>query len=177
MHRQHAIIPSRARPFGRGFTLIELIVVIVLTAIVGVSAIASMSTTPATRQKLAVRTLARDLNWLRERAISTNTTSWVTFNTSADTYTFLTDNPTSPGFSGALALTDPATGQPFIGRWNTREFVAIDMISVTTTSLGFDWMGRHISTGGVQLSGVVTITASGSRTVTIQPQTGLVAWQ
>lgn len=168
---------SRARPPGRGFTLIELVAVIVVTAVVGLSAVASMSTTQATRQKLAVRQLARDLSYLRERALAGSTNAWVTFNTTADTYTLLADNPSSPGFSGAVAITDPATGQSFIGRWNTREFAAVDMVSSTSTSFGFDWMGRPVNTSGTQLTGVVTITASGSRTVTIQPQTGLIAWQ
>lgn len=173
----YAIIPCRARTSGRGFTLIEVIAVIVVTAIVGVSAIASMSSSMTTRQKLAARTLARDLAYLRERAISTNTTSWVNFSVSADIYTFLADNPSAPGYSGALALTDPATGRPFIGRWNTGEFAGVDLSGATTASLGFDWMGRPVSTSGSALSGVVTISGSGGRTVTIQPESGLIAWQ
>lgn len=173
----HVIIPSRARGTGRGFTLIELIVVLVVTAIVGVSAIASMSSTTSTRQKLAARSLARDLTWARERALSTAKASWVTFNLSADTYTLRADDPANPGFTGSLALTDPATGAPFVGRWNSGEFAAVDMTAATTATFGFDWTGRPVSSAGVALTGVVTITGSGGRTVTVQPQTGLVAWQ
>lgn len=172
----HVIIPSRARSSGRGFTLIEVIVVLVVTAIVGVSAIASMSSTTATRQKLAARSLARDLTWARERAISTSTTTWVTFNTGADTYALLMDDAANPGFSGALALIDPATGRAFLGRWNTGDYAGMDMTGATIASLGFDWMGRPVSTSNALLTSVVTITGSGGRTVTIQPQSGLIAW-
>lgn len=173
----HAIISSRARTSGRGFTLIELIAVIVVTALVGVSAIASMSSSMTTRQKLAARTLARDLAYLRERAISTSTASWVNFNVGADTYSFLADSPDSPGYTSALALTDPATGRAFIGRWNSGEFAGVDLSGVTTASLGFDWMGRPVSSSGSTLSGVFTVSGSGGRTVTIQPGSGLIAWQ
>jgi Tfp pilus assembly protein FimT len=136
-----------------------------------------MSSTGSTRQRLAVRSLARDLTWARERAISTASPTWVTFNVSADTYALRADDSANPGFTGSLALTDPATGAPFIGRWNTGEFAGVDMTAATTTSWGFDWNGRPVSTAGAALTAVVTITGSGGRTVTIQPETGLVAWQ
>lgn len=173
----HATNARRARGTGRGFTLIELIAVLVITALVGVSAIASMTSTGATRQRLAVRSLARDLGWARERAISTANAIWVTFNIGADTYTLRADDPSNPGFNGSQALTDPATGAPFAGRWNTGEFAGVDMTAATTTNFGFDWTGRPVSTTGVALAGVVTVTGSGGRTVTIQPESGLVGWQ
>jgi prepilin-type N-terminal cleavage/methylation domain-containing protein len=167
----------RVRNSGRGFSLVELVAVIVILAIMGATATMSMTGVASNRRAAAARQIARDLGWLRERAMTKGLPTWATFNTSTDTYTFFDDVLATPGFASATAVTDPSTSRAFSQALNSGDFAGVDLLSVTATSFGFNAMGRPINTSGAALATSVTITVTGSRTATVTPQTGRIAWQ
>ena len=168
--------PSRARPCGRGFTLVELVAVVAVVAIVGVAALGSISNMGSNRSAAAARRLAREIVYARDRATSTGTSSWIVLDTAADTCRVLADNPASPGYASASALTDPGSGRAMQITFNAGEFAGVDLLSASPAQLGFDWLGRPISTSGVVLTSAATISLTGGRTITVRAQTGEVRW-
>jgi len=173
-------IPNgRAKISRRGFSLVELIVVMVVTAIIAAVAIPATTPLTSTRQKIAARQLTRDLGFARERSIATGIRMWVTLSPSADTYTMLQELSTAPGRASATAFTDPATGRPFLQQLNFGDFIGVDLSTVTIgtgTEIGFDWLGRPMDSSSTLLSGSGTINISGA-TITIHPESGLATWQ
>jgi prepilin-type N-terminal cleavage/methylation domain-containing protein len=162
----------------RGFTLVELIVVTVITSIVAAVAIPALSSITLARKRVAARMIQRDLAFARERALATGTVHWVVFTPAGDTYSVLSENPASPGRAGAAAITDPATGRAMLVRLNTGDFAGVDLTGASFGSgaeLGFDWLGRPLGTGGTALASPGAVTLSGGYTVTVDTG-GLAAW-
>lgn len=177
MHTMTCTISSRARCNGRGFSLIELMAVVVITAILAVSATMSMSGVATNRQAAAARQMARDFTWMRERAMSSGVPTWINISATTNTYSFLENVVATPGYSNAVAITDPATGRTFSQVLHTGDYAGADVLTVSVTAFGFDTLGRPVDTSGVVMSSNVSITMSGSRSVTVTQQTGRVAWQ
>lgn len=162
-----------------GFTLAELIVVLVLTAIMAGVAIPATCSVLNTQAKVAARQMARDLTYARQRAIATGRTTWVVFNAAADQYTMLEEPTNGSGRASATALVDPATGAAFMQRLNTGEFGAVDLLGASIgggSEIGFDWRGRPRISDAAFLGATATITLTNA-TVTVQPETGLARWQ
>lgn len=164
---------SRARPSA--FTLIELVAVMAILAILSAVVTPAALTLSTGRHAAAARTVARDLAFARARAMATGTTTWVLFDTSANAYSILAENPDSPGFAGAAAVTDPATGSPMVIRLNTGELAGTQLVAAAfagNSRLGFDRRGRPLSSAATLLPASGTISISGSHTVTVTTPTG-----
>lgn len=170
--------PNRTGDCRCGFSLIELVVVIVLVAIMAAAAVPAIGSMTAAKPGAAARHLARDLTFARQQAIARGVTTWVVFSTTDDRYSLLVESTTSPGRAGATPLTDPATGRSFVQSFVDGEYSQVDLLSVSIggaggTDLGFDWLGRPVNTSGTMLTATSTITLSGGYSVTVEPQTGL----
>ena len=168
----------RAGTSRRGFTLIELVVVLVLAAILAGVAVPSMAGLAGTRAKAAARLISHDLGYARERALATGITVWVSFNASTETYTMLEESLSTPGRVSATAMTDPATGRAFSQSFAGGELAGVDIASVaigggTANEVGFDWLGRPKDQAQVLLTSTGTITLSSGNSVTVQADTGL----
>ncbi|MFN7020378.1 MAG: Tfp pilus assembly protein FimT/FimU [Phycisphaerales bacterium] len=158
----------------RGFSLIELVVVMVITAVLAAAA-ASMGSHAENRRRIAARTVVRDLTFARQHALSTGRTVWVVFDPASDLYRALEERVGSLGRSGAEAITDPATGRDFVRVMNSDEFVGVEIIGVSIgggTEIGFDWRGRPRVNGSAFLETVGTVQITGG-TISIEPETGL----
>ena len=66
---------------GGGFSLIELVAVLVIAAIMAAVAVPTLSSLAATRAWAAAKLVARDLTYARERAMTTGLRTWVGFKT------------------------------------------------------------------------------------------------
>lgn len=171
--------PGRnSRPRRRsGFTLIELIVVMLIVAIAAATAIPSLANMQGTRRRVASRLVVRDLSYARERALDTGTKTWVVFSTGTNSYSVLQENPASPGRNGAVALADPAsTGRTYVQYFNTGELAGVSLVSAVFdagSEVGFDWCGKPLNSTAASLSAAGVVTITGSITVTVQPATGL----
>ena len=167
----------------RAFTLIELIAVMILISIMAAVVAPSIGNLPSTRAAGAARQLARDLTFARQQAGARGVTMWVVFSTGNDNYSILAESVATPGLANALAITDPATGQPFVQRFTSGDFIGVDLTSVSIggvagTHLGFDWLGRPVDIGAVVQTSESSVSINaGAFTITITPQTGLVTVQ
>jgi prepilin-type N-terminal cleavage/methylation domain-containing protein len=151
----------------RGFTLIEVIAVLIVTAIMGALAVGSLGSLSSSRAADAGRTVLQDVSFARDRAMSTGLPHWVVFDAAAESYSVLVDS-TGGGYASAAALTDPATGSAMVVRLNREQHsgVFIEYVSFDdATVVGFDWLGRPLLADGqriakegqVQLTGGVTV--------------------
>jgi prepilin-type N-terminal cleavage/methylation domain-containing protein len=176
MGTERTHIPS-AR--GRhGFTLVELIALMVITSIVAAVAVPALASMTAARRRVAARMVQRDIAFARERALATGTVHWVVFAAGADTYSVLAVDPADPGRAGATAIADPATGREMLVRLNSGEFAGVDLTGAAFgagSELGFDWLGRPLGAGAVLLATPGSVTMSGGYTVTVSTG-GLAAW-
>lgn len=177
MPRQDSAIARRARSHGRGFTLVELVSVVVILGVLSVTATLALSKSTQARQSGAARQLARDLNFARARALATGAPTWVSFSYTGNSYSVLAENPASPGRAGAIALTDPSTGGSFVVRFNTAERQGVSLVTVSIpgggTDLGFDWLGRPQNGAGTLLASNAVVTLTGPVTATVTAGTGL----
>ena len=134
---------------GNGFTLVEIIVVMVVTGLMAMVAAAALNSIGGGRAAAAARLIQRDLTFARQRAIATGTRVWIPIDVGADSYRLLAENPDSPGRAGALAINDPGTGRAFLEQLNDGAFVDVQIVSASfdgAAEIGFDWLGRPLGT-------------------------------
>lgn len=167
------------RTAAPGFSMLELIVVMVIAGIIAAVAAPTFSNIASTRRAMAANVTLRDLDYARERAISSGTRCWVVFSTGTNSYSILAENPSSPGRVGAIVLSDPAsTGRTYVTYFSSSEFAGVTLQSAAFGSgseIGFDWLGRPYDYAQAALTTAGVVTFTGGTTVTVQPGTGLVS--
>lgn len=171
-----ALADRRARARGRaGFTLVELIAVIVVLAIVAAVAMPRVGAMSDGRAGMAAAMLQRDLLFARERAVNTGVVHWVEFSVGAGSYTLSAEQPPSYGFASRQTLRDPASNASYQRFLNRDELAGVTLVSVNLSSnpIGFNRMGRPITTAGALIAGDGVVTLTGGRTVTVTGSTGL----
>jgi prepilin-type N-terminal cleavage/methylation domain-containing protein len=166
---------------GGGFSLIELVAVMVVVGIISATAVVSLSSTTGNRATMAAKQLQRDMTFARQRAVATGTRSWVEFNTTNHTWSVRTEDPASPGRAGATVLTDPATNANFVQALDANQFISVQLTSVDFDAedwIGFDWLGRPLDKTGearpLAVDGSVVLT--GNHKVTVEKDTGHIAY-
>jgi len=174
--RQHVAQRNSRRPNpGGGFTLIEVIAVLVLTAILAAVAVPSLASIGQTRTALAGTQLLRDVTFARQRAVATGTRAWVEFDPVAESYSLKAENPAMPGRANAAVLTDPGTGRPFIQVLGVDPFPGVGIVSASFdggTAIGFDWKGRPLDGNELDLDAAGSVTLTGGCIVSVQAGTG-----
>lgn len=176
MHNVHR---RRSLHVSGGFSLIELIAIMLIIALLAGAAVPTLSTLSASRTGMAARQCLRDITFARQRAIATGVVHWVVFSTGSKTWSILQENYASPGRAGASIITDLATGKPYTITLNTGDYVGVNFTSVTFgagTEIGFNWLGKpYISDSTALASQGSVIFTTGSR-VNVEVTTGYAAF-
>ena len=160
---------------ARGFTLIEILCVVVIVGIASAIIIPQISSHDDFRCAAAARALMADLLYAQNRSIALQTMQYVQFNTATGTYQVL--DAVSPND----VITHPVNGTPYTVTIGTGSLARVSMSTVSfdgNTTIAFDVMGVPYSwnaaTGTAPLSsGKVVFTAGvQTKTVTINAYSG-----
>lgn len=167
-HRQSV---QALRP--RGFTLIEVILVVVILSIAAMLVIPFAASGAASQLKGAATIVAADLEYAKSMAISRGQIYWIEFNTTEDSYSIKDASDT--------VITNPLTGKQYIINFSSdNRFSKVDITSVnfdaTGPAVGFDYLGSPKRNGGdLNGAGEIKLSTGGSTlTVSIEPVTGYI---
>lgn len=162
-----------------GFTLVELIAVMVIVGVMAGVALPSLTSLGAGRSRMAGRQIQRDMTFARQRALATGTVTWVTFNTGSDTWSVLAEDPANPGRANAIVINDMATGRAYTTSLGMNEYVGVSFTSCNFgggTEVGFDWLGKPLISSGAGLASQGSVVLSGGNSVTVESGTGYIRY-
>ena len=150
-----------------GFTLIEIIVVIVILGIITIVAVPQFTNTLRNKRLYdAVEKLNDDLNYCRDYAISQHTNTWVEFNVGSNQYRMLYGN----SWASSTGLIDPARNTTAWFTINV-DFIDVSMQSVSFANgrISFNWWGTPSEGGNVVLTN-----GTNTHTIVVNAETGYV---
>ena len=160
---------------GGGFTLIEVILVVLIIGIAAGVVVPMMSSAGSMEIRAAASMIAGDLEYAKSMAISRGQPYSVRFDTTTESYRVLDQagtviaHPVKKGFSYAIDFR------------NDGRLDRVDISNVSfdgTDKVTFDYLGSpYNGSGGSLLSGgVVTLQSGGAtRTVSVEPVTGFIS--
>jgi prepilin-type N-terminal cleavage/methylation domain-containing protein len=163
---------------GGGFSLAELLAVMVIVAVVAATAAPAFTSMSSSTATMAGKQLLHDVSYARERAISTGVPTWVVFDTAAETWTLYDEDPSNPGRANRTLMIDPITGDTFVQAVDAAPYTNVVVVSAAfdaNDEIGFDWLGRPFNEGETALAADGTVTLTGNVKVHVIRESGL-AW-
>ena len=157
---------SLAMKRRRGFTLLELVLVVSLLGILSVSAVAIMPGLTSYRLNGAARKIVSDLRYAQELAMDTHGTYSICFSVAGNWYALSAKDSTSE------AGTDPFSGDSYIVQLNQDPYAGVFLSSSDWTGanlLSFNPRGEPSSAGQIRI-----VSGGKTRTITVVAETGLV---
>lgn len=157
----------------KGFTLIELVFLIIILGIISVVISISIGDINSTKLNSAARRLASDIRYAQQLSLTKQVRHGVIF--TANSYTvFENDNTADPA-------RNPQGGADFVISFTTGEFAGIAIsTSLPGSVVKFESNGRPLDGTNAALTGAtnqVTLTYSGSpKSLTITPETGKLSY-
>lgn len=164
----------RARQLDQGFTLIELSVVVLLLGVTAAVAVPSLEGLTAARENIAVARIRSVLVHAQEKAMHSNTDTWVCFKAETNSVEVMVEDPADPGFSGRVTLPDPLTRKPMVLDLSDSGASLVSAIGRATAELRFDRMGTPRNKTGLLLESDARIVVSGGSVLRVTRNTGLI---
>ncbi len=180
-------VAGHGRASGRGgFTLIEIIVVVIIMAIIAATAVGVSSNSAWTRVTEAGRRLLSDLSFAQNVAVTQQRTVYAIFDTTNQRYTVAyTQTPSA----AADYVRDPSTGGNFVAQFGNSGTTGLAGVSLRPLGLGsgnkvlaFDVLGQPLvgngtaspvlSTQSVTITVGNSLVSSSTMTVSVAPFTG-----
>ena len=150
-----------------GFTLIEIIIVVVILAIAAMTAIPLMSSAGSVQIRSAANMIAADLEYARSMAISRGQNYSVVFDESTESYSIkdqsvaVIPHPVKKGFDYIIDFQNDS-------RLNKVDITSVNFNS--TDSVLFDCLGSPDN------GGTISLNANGpTATITVEPVTGYIS--
>jgi len=159
----------------KGFTLVEVIIVVVILSIAAMMAIPMMSSAGSVQIRSAADAIAADLEYAKSMAISHQQNYGVVFDTIADSYKVVEYNdvtykddiqghPVKRGFPYTINFRSDS-------RLNKVDLVTANFDGGSANKIYFDYLGSPLGNGGN-----ITLQADGSIVIiTVEPVTGFIS--
>jgi len=165
---------NNGREILPGFTLVEVLIVLVIVGIIAVIAVPLYSSAASVQLKTAANMIASDIEYAKSMAMSTGRNYSVVFDTSAESYRI-------NDFAGQVIPHPVRIGVNYIVDFASD--VRLDKVDIASTTLGamnmirFDSLGApYNGSGGSLNNGLIRLRAEGNTlTVRIEPVTGYVS--
>ena len=157
----------------RGYTLIELVTVMVILALLSGGAATTLTGLAGTRRGSALAELAAGMTHAQNWARATSRTTWVEVDPANERVHFYVEDPLLPGKANRTPMTDPLAGGSY-----TLEFdepgaglLAADFAGTNELAFGFD--GEPSDANGAPLVTDGSVTIEGGSEIWVSPETGL----
>jgi prepilin-type N-terminal cleavage/methylation domain-containing protein len=152
-------------PCGRGFTIIEILIVVVIIAIAAMMAVPMVGSADSMQVRSAANVIAADIEYARSMAISRQKTYSVVFNESNESYQLedssgIIEHPVKKGF------------QYVVNFGSSSQLNKIDIVDASfggASRISFSPAGAPSSGGVIQLQAGGTIA-----TISVEPVTGFI---
>lgn len=157
------------------FTLVELIAVIIITAILAGVALPAVRGIGESRNAAAGCVIGQHLAFARERALNSGNRVWVAFEVSAESYQVLAEPDAGTGFADAAPLPDPTTGRTLGLTLGQGEFPGVGIASASFDAgpvVGFDWLGSPLVASGAALASDGEVTLDSGLSIQVRTLTG-----
>lgn len=165
---------SRSAPGARGFTLIELTLILIAIPILSVVSVTSLSGLTTSRQNVAATQVRTALIYAQQWAIGSGNDTWVLFDAATDLVSVFVEDPANPGKANRLEMPDPLTRQPMTLQLGV-DGAGIESVSIGSTSeVQFDALGVPYDANASLLTADGTVGVTGGLTVRITRNTGLI---
>ena len=164
----------------RAFTLVESVLVIVLTLLLTAAAIGGLRGTQTWRASAAVSRVQSDLLYARSAALLSGRRTLCVFNTSQGTYELQQEASPASGAIAGVVLEHPVTGAAWrVTLGDLATGLALSFApALNPTEIGFDATGMPISRAGSPLANDIAMRLGSAGTVTLRAGSGLceVSW-
>jgi prepilin-type N-terminal cleavage/methylation domain-containing protein len=155
-----------------GFTIVELLIVVVIIAIAAAMAVPLMSSAGSLQVKSAANMIASDLEYAKSMAISRGRRYSVVFDEDAESYQIEDEN-------GDVIAHPVRKGFDYVVDFSARGLGKVNIVSASfdsTVEVKFDFLGSpYDGDGGPLNSGVVSLSAgSSTATIVVEPVTGFI---
>ncbi|MDD5668975.1 MAG: prepilin-type N-terminal cleavage/methylation domain-containing protein [Candidatus Omnitrophica bacterium] len=154
-----------------GFTLIEVIMVIVIVGILAGMAIPRFDSFYGMKMESAAKKMITDIRYVQQIAVSRHTNTRIVFNPGNDTYT--AQEETSPGSGTWNSITDPYTRSNLTMNFHAdAQYGGIDLSGASfggISTLQFNLEGKPADGGTVSLG-----YHGWNKTITIEANTGFI---
>lgn len=166
----------RARTTRRGFTLHELVSVMVLLAILAAASVPAIGGLESRRQRMAANAAAETIAFARQVAVASGARTWVAFDVDDDLIRLYREDGSDPGRDGRVLMIDPALQAAFeqdlgAGAYRGGGLDAIE-IGVDSIEIGFDYLGRPLLEDETRMTTDALITLNGGHLVVVKGHTG-----
>ncbi|MBF0511283.1 MAG: prepilin-type N-terminal cleavage/methylation domain-containing protein [Candidatus Omnitrophica bacterium] len=167
-------------PIKKGFSIVELMMVMIIVAIIGFLVPSPISYLSQVREAAAARALKADIRYAQNFALTTQQRTWVSFSTTDGTYSLYYKNAQG----NWTLMTNPSTQGNYTVNLSTGNFAGVVLSQVNFNGVGnnlsFDDIGDPYSCNSTCAS-MTLLTAQGSvsfaggTTVTVEANTGKVS--
>jgi len=158
---------------GSGFTMIELIMVVIIIGIAAAMVVPMMSSAGSMQIRAAVNMVAADLEYAKSMAISRGQPYSVVFDKAAETYRIVDQ-------AGSVIPHPVKKGSNYVVDFrNDNRISRVEIVDASfdaTPKVTFDYLGSPYNGASTPLnSGVVTLGSQGiTKTVRVEPVTGFI---
>lgn len=162
----------------RGFSMVEILVVIVIIAIAAMMAVPMFSSAGSVQVKSAANIIAADLEYAKSMAITRGQNYSVVFDKAAESYRIVDQDgntishPVKKGFSYVMNFRSDS-------RLSRVDISTVDFQPGASDTITFDYLGSPYSGQGVANplnSGQIRIGAEGvTATISVEPVTGFIS--
>jgi len=161
------------RAASSGFTMVEILIVVVIIAIAAMMAIPMMSSAASMQIRSAANMIAADLEYAKSMAISRGQNFSVVFDKSTESYRIKNQD-------GDIIAHPVKKGFDYVVDFRNERLDKVDIADVdfdTTSEVKFDYLGSPYNGNDSPLNnGVISLQAGGTTvTITVEPVTGFIS--